>query len=147
MSNPIVGLEQVRQEAVASGMSLETVRESIAALEHRHYFTQVLHGLGELDPAATRVSTYGFEQYLVNYQPAEYRKQKVAILSAIVNSGAYHSSQIARNLTIHEYIVDHVLTQLESGGHLIAVHSNSGIHINPKPTLPRVLTALQSEAS
>jgi hypothetical protein len=68
-------------------------------------------------------------------------------LSAIVNSGAYHSSQIARNLTIHEYIVDHVLTQLESGGHLIAAHSNSGIHIIPKPTLPRVLTALQSEAS
>ncbi len=63
MSYPVVSLEQVRQEAAASGMSLETTRESIAALEHQHYFTQVLHGLGEVDPAATRVSTHGFERY------------------------------------------------------------------------------------
>lgn len=142
---PIVSLERIREEAIASGMSLDSARESIAALEQRHYFTQVIHGLGEIDPAATRISTHGFELYLIHYLPREYRQQKIAILSAIVNSNAHHSTRIAQELDIHEYIVDHVLTQLENSGHIIASHSTSGIHIIAQPTLPRLLTALQGE--
>jgi len=142
---PVVAFSQLFEYGKSVGMSEEQVEESIAALEQGHYFRDVLHGLGERYPDAGRISDYGLAEYLRHYMPKEYRDAKFAIVNAIVNENADSSTMMSLSLKIHEAIVEHILTELERGNHVIASHSNEGIHIYPNPTIRRVLRDLESE--
>lgn len=143
---PMVAFDQLSERAQQLGMSEEQVFESIAALDQANFFSELGHYLGYQHPMHARIPAFAFERYLEAYRPAEYRKEKLDVLSAIVNRGAHYSRSLVQELHIHEYIVDHILESLESAGHVMASHSNVGIHINPKPTLPRLLREMQSDA-
>jgi hypothetical protein len=142
---PLVQLSQIADQAAALGMSEEQVYESIAALENAHFLHELGHYLGENRPLHARIPGLAFERYLKAYRPTEYRREKLAILAAIVNEGASHSREIAATLCIHEYVVDHVLEALESSSHVMASHSMDGIHVRANPTLARVLRQMEAE--
>jgi len=142
--HPGVDFSQLFEFGKSLGMSEEQIAESLAALEQHHYFEQVIHGLGARHPSAGRVSHYGMEQYLTNYQAAAYRADKLAILSLIVNQNAHSSRGIAMTLGCHEAIVQHVLVSLDHGGHVIARHHSQGVGIHPNPTIGRVLRDLEA---
>lgn len=142
--HPGVSFGELFRYGEGVGMSAEQVAESLAALEQHHYFNEVIHGLGEQYPSAARISHYGMDQYLTHYRPAEYRAEKLAILSLILNQNAHSSRGIAMTLKCHEGIVEHVLSALEYADHVIASHHSEGMSIHPKPTLGRVLRELEA---
>ena len=144
---PYVDLLAVASRAEALGMSRERVVEIIAALAQQSMLSDLRRFMGGSEmPSMARVPSYGFERYLVAYRPSEYHDEKRKIISAIVNENASHSSEISRQLGIHGYVVDHVLKQLESAGHVMASHALNGIHIRPNATLVRVLRNMQDPA-
>lgn len=142
--SPIVSFPQLFDFGQRVGLSEEQVAESLAALEQHRYLTQVIHGFGEMHPAGGRISDYGMEQYLRHYMPDEYRSAKLAVLSDIVNRNGHSSRPMARSLGIHEAIVEHILMNLEYGGHVIASHHSQGVTIRPNPTIARLLRDLES---
>jgi TIR domain len=143
---PLVALDELAAKAQELGMSEEQVYESVEALEQQYFFHDVTHCFGEPHPPEARVTHFAFDRYLQSYRANEYRKEKISILSAIVNRGADSSLEIAQELAIHEYIVDHVLEGLESSGQVNASHSTNGIHIIPKTTLARLLREMENDA-
>jgi hypothetical protein len=145
VAHPIVDLGLVAARAQQLEMPEEQVFESVSALEQAYFLHKLSHYLGHMRPLHARIPGTAFERYLEAYRPSEYRIEKRAILSAIVNHGANHSRAIAQELRIHEYIVDHVLEAAESAGHVNALHSMDGIHIMAKPTLARLLREMDSE--
>jgi hypothetical protein len=141
--HPVVSFNELFQFGKSNGMSEEQVAESLAALEQHHYFEEVIHGLGERYACAGRISHHGMELYLTTYRAEEYRSDKTAILSLIVNQNARSSRGIAMTLKCHEAIVQHVLVELEYGGHVIASHHSEGMSIHPNQTIGRVLHDLE----
>jgi hypothetical protein len=144
-AHPIVDLPVVEGQVRALGMIEDRVYECIQVLEQRGYFHDVGHYLGENRPLSARVSSFAFERYLEAYRPAEYRDEKRRILSAIVNENMHNSRQIAGARSIHEYVVDHVIKQLESAGDVIASHHMQGIDVRPQPSLARKLRQISEE--
>lgn len=144
--SPTVSVQELVEYGKGIGMSEDLVAECVAALEQSHYFSEVIQGCGEPMPAAARISHFGFEQFLEHYMPTEYRAAKRAVIGDIVNQGGHTSSLMAHVLGIHETIVEHILTDLEYGGHVIAAHHNEGISVHANPTLRRVLQNLENDS-
>lgn len=142
---PVVDFPQLFEYGKSVGMSEEQVEESLAALEHRGYFTNVIHSLGQRYAAGGRISQWGLGEYLCHYMPEEYRKAKLDVISDIVNGNGHSSQMMAHSLKIHEPIVEHILTDLEHGNHVIASHHNEGMSVRANPTLRRVLRELENE--
>ncbi|MDQ2817216.1 MAG: toll/interleukin-1 receptor domain-containing protein [Candidatus Eremiobacteraeota bacterium] len=113
---PIVSFDQLAQPS-ALGMNRDQIRESLTALEHAGYFTDVRNGIGQ-GPSAACISSWAFEQYLVKYQAKSYRQQKIEVIAGIVNQCMRSQWQLANQLGINEYIVAHILAELESGRHV-----------------------------
>jgi len=126
------------------GMPEGTYWESIAALEQAYYLTDTRQYDDAGRPQLAKIAMTAFDAYLVAYRPTEYRAEKIAVLSALVNSGARDSRDIAQNLGIHEYIVEHILAELEIRRHVRIAHGET-MTVMPEPTLKRVLQALSDE--
>jgi len=140
--HPYVNFVELRAEALVLEMPADHIEESLAALENVHYFADVSHALGE-GAYAAKISWWGFERYLTTYRAADYRAAKENVVSALVNGHTHACDMLAQELKVHEYIVDHILHDLERGGHVRL--GGGGRAVMAERTLPRVLRALQAE--
>jgi TIR domain len=141
--DPSVQFSRLFDWAKTIGLSEEQVAESIRALEQHRYFARVLRS-GAGYPVAGRLSHYGFEQYLKNYDAPAYREAKRAVIAYLVNNGGGQSDVISNATQTHPAIVEHIAEDLKRGGHIIALEQAVGMSIQAEPTLARVLRDLEA---
>lgn len=141
---PIVDLGQVQRAAQAIGMSEDQIYECVHVLEQHGYFRELRHYLGENQPQHARIGSFAFERYLEVYRPKEYRDEKKRVIGAIANRNMAHSRQIAGELNIHEYVVEHIFGLLESAGHIKTVAHSEGLTLRELPSLARKLRELEN---
>ena len=143
---PFALLPRVAEDMNKIGMSAEMFWESVEVLGQAFYLSDLSHYAGDRRPGYAKIPSHAFHTYLEAYRPAEYRAEKIAILSAIANEGASESRAIAVGLSIHEYVVNHVLDMLEAAGHIQGVRTMDGMHFRTNSTIKRALRASADEA-
>jgi len=145
-SHPFVDYDAVLKEATKIGMPEDLVWESIAILKQHGYVNHEQHGLGHPHPNSARIRSFYFDSYLRHYHGEEYTRDLLQIVSTLVHEEGGGSRELAAQFSISEYIVSHILKNLELSGDLMASHTLAGIHVRTKVTLRRFLRRLESES-
>lgn len=135
--HPYIDRETFIEFSDVNGISEDRLEESLASLEHSYYI-ECRNELGSRLPFAVKPTDYGFRNYLEQYYPhLEEAIKEVA--ASILNDSQFTDIQIADKRKIPIFLVDHILNEFESSGHLKLVHAIDGTYIHPLPTLRRML--------
>lgn len=73
-----------------------------------------------------KVTTYGFEAYAAECIP-DYDAKLRAVVATIVNKQLSDNVSIASDIGEAQFLIDHILDVLESGGHITQAKMNEGI--------------------
>lgn len=117
----------------------EELKDSLEILDGKGYIKLMRTFGGGFFPY--QITTYGFDAY-ANTAVPDYQGKIAAVVSAIVNERLTSNEEIQERLKENRVIIDHILSVLESDGHIKQARMCGGLSeiINVSPSLKRALS-------